>query len=69
MQVRWRTAGHATEPRIRPETAHAFLSLAMTIADVARSAEHNFLAVRWEWFSRPPSRTRRRCHDDHQVFN
>ncbi len=43
MEARWRTAGHRTELRIWPEAPHGFLSLAMTVADVALSAEHDFL--------------------------
>ncbi len=43
MEARWRTAGHRTELRIWPEAPHGFLSLAMTVADAALSAEHEFL--------------------------
>jgi acetyl esterase/lipase len=43
MEARWRTAGNATELRIWPEAPHGFISLPMTVADVALSAEHDFL--------------------------
>ena len=43
MEARWRTAGHATELRIWPEAPHGFVSLPMTVADVALAAEHDFL--------------------------
>jgi acetyl esterase/lipase len=43
MEARWRTAGHVTELRIWPEAPHGFLSLPMTVAGVALSAEHDFL--------------------------
>jgi acetyl esterase/lipase len=43
MESRWRAAGHQTELRIWPEAPHGFLSLPMTVADVALAAEHNFL--------------------------
>jgi acetyl esterase len=43
MEARWRAAGHATELRIWPEAPHGFVSLPMTVADAALSAEHDFL--------------------------
>jgi acetyl esterase/lipase len=43
MEARWRAAGHATELRIWPEAPHGFISLPMTVADVALAAEHDFL--------------------------
>ena len=43
MEARWRTAGNATELRIWPEAPHGFISLPMTVADAALSAEHDFL--------------------------
>ena len=43
MEARWRAAGHATELRIWPEAPHGFIALPMTVADVALSAEHEFL--------------------------
>jgi acetyl esterase/lipase len=43
MAARWRAAGHATELRIWPEAPHGFISLPMTVADAALSAEHEFL--------------------------
>ena len=43
METRWREAGHATELRIWPEAPHGFVSLPMSVADAALSAEHEFL--------------------------
>jgi acetyl esterase len=43
MEARWRAAGHATELRIWPEAPHGFVSLPMTVADLALAAEHDFL--------------------------
>jgi acetyl esterase len=43
MEARWRAAGHTTEMRIWPDAPHGFISLPMTVADAAVSAEHNFL--------------------------
>ena len=43
MEARWRAAGHATELRIWEEAPHGFLSLPMTVTDVALAAEHEFL--------------------------
>ena len=43
MEARWRAAGHATELRLWPEAPHGFVSLPMTVADVALAAEHDFL--------------------------
>lgn len=43
MEARWRAAGHPTELRIWPEAPHGFVSLPMTVADVALSAEHDYL--------------------------
>jgi acetyl esterase len=43
MEARWRAAGHGTELRIWPEAPHGFISLPMTVADAALSAEHHFL--------------------------
>ena len=69
MEARWRAAGHATELRIWPEAPHGFVSLPMSVADVALAAEHDFLnrtlgfvcrlavaecgGVRWRAGSRP----------------
>jgi acetyl esterase len=43
MEARWRAAGNLTELRIWPEAPHGFISLPMTVADAALSAEHAFL--------------------------
>lgn len=43
MEARWRHAGHPTELRIWPEAPHGFVSLEMSVADVALAAEHEFL--------------------------
>ena len=43
MEARWRQAGHPTELRIWPEAPHGFLSMPMSVADVALAAEHDFL--------------------------
>jgi acetyl esterase/lipase len=43
MEARWRQAGHPTELRIWPEAPHGFVSLPMSVADVALDAEHDFL--------------------------
>jgi acetyl esterase/lipase len=43
MEARWRHAGHPTELRIWPEAPHGFVSLPMSVADVALGAEHDFL--------------------------
>jgi acetyl esterase/lipase len=43
MEARWRAAGHATELRIWPEAPHGFLSLPMTVSDVALATEHDWL--------------------------
>ncbi len=43
MEARWRTAGGDTELRVWPEAPHGFLSLPMSVADVALAAEHDFL--------------------------
>jgi acetyl esterase/lipase len=43
MEARWRHAGHPTELRIWPEAPHGFVSLPMSVADVALGAEHEFL--------------------------
>jgi acetyl esterase/lipase len=43
MEARWRAAGHPTELHVWPEAPHGFLSLPMTVADAALSAEHDFL--------------------------
>src|SRR5207237_2277106 len=43
MESRWRAAGHATELRVWDEAPHGFLSLPMTVTDVALTAEHDFL--------------------------
>jgi acetyl esterase len=43
MEARSRAAGHATELRLWPEAPHGFVSLPMTVADAALSAEHDFL--------------------------
>ncbi len=43
MEARWRAAGHPTELHVWPEAPHGFLSLPMTVADAALTAEHDFL--------------------------
>jgi acetyl esterase/lipase len=43
MEARWRAAGHTTELRVWPEAPHGFVSLPMSVADAALSAEHEFL--------------------------
>jgi acetyl esterase len=43
MEARWRAAGHSTELHVWPEAPHGFISLPMTVADAALSAEHDFL--------------------------
>jgi acetyl esterase/lipase len=43
MEARWRAAGHAAELRVWPEAPHGFLGVAVTVADVALAAEHEFL--------------------------
>jgi acetyl esterase len=43
MEARWRAAGHRTELRIWPEAPHGFISLPMSVANAAMSAEHDFL--------------------------
>jgi acetyl esterase/lipase len=43
MEARWRAAGHTTEMRIWPEAPHGFIALPMAVADVALTAEHDFL--------------------------
>jgi acetyl esterase/lipase len=43
MEARWRAAGRATELQVWPEAPHGFISLPMTVADAALSAEHDFL--------------------------
>jgi acetyl esterase len=43
MEARWRVADQVTELRVWPEAPHGFLSLPMSMTDVALSAEHNFL--------------------------
>ncbi len=43
MEARWRAAGNACELRIWPEAPHGFIGLPMGIADLALSAEHEFL--------------------------
>jgi acetyl esterase/lipase len=43
MEARWRAAGNATELRIWPEAPHGFVSLPMTVADAALTAEHDFV--------------------------
>jgi hypothetical protein len=43
MEARWRAGGNATELRIWPEAPHGFISLPMTVADAALSAEYDFL--------------------------
>jgi acetyl esterase len=43
MEARWRAAGHATELRVWQEAPHGFLSLPMSVTDVALAAEHDFL--------------------------
>ncbi len=43
MEARWRQAGHPTELRIWPEAPHGFVSLGMSVSEVALEAEHDFL--------------------------
>jgi acetyl esterase len=43
MEARWRAADQVTELRVWPEAPHGFLSLPMSVMDVALSAEHGFL--------------------------
>ena len=43
MDARWRAAGNRSELRVWPEAPHGFVSLPMSVADVALSAEHTFL--------------------------
>ena len=43
MEARWRSAGHPTELRVWPEAPHGFVSLPMSVADVALGVEHDFL--------------------------
>jgi acetyl esterase len=43
MEARWRAAGHHTELRVWPEAPHGFVSLPMTVGEVALSFEHDFL--------------------------
>ena len=43
MEARWRAAGHPTELRIWPEAPHGFISLPMSVTDVALAAQHDFL--------------------------
>jgi acetyl esterase len=43
MEARWRSAGAVSELRIWPEAPHGFLSLPMTVTEVALAAEHDFL--------------------------
>jgi acetyl esterase/lipase len=43
MEARWRAAGHATELRVWEEAPHGFLSLPMTVTNVALAAEHDYL--------------------------
>ena len=44
MEARWRMAGAPTELRVWTEAPHGFVSLPMSVADVALSAEHDFLS-------------------------
>ena len=43
MEARWRAADHVTELNVWAEAPHGFVSLPMSVADVALSAEHAFL--------------------------
>ncbi len=43
MEARWRAAGHTTELHVWPEAPHGFLSLPMTVTDVALAAEYAFV--------------------------
>ena len=43
MEARWRAAGNATELHVWPEAPHGFMAMPMTVADVALSAEYDFL--------------------------
>ena len=43
MEARWRQAGYPTELRIWPDAPHGFVSLPMSVADVALGVEHDFL--------------------------
>jgi acetyl esterase len=42
MEARWRAAG-SSELRVWPEAPHGFVSLPMTVAELALAAEHDFL--------------------------
>jgi len=43
MEARWRAAGNRSELRIWPEAPHGFISLPMRAADLALSAQHEFV--------------------------
>ncbi len=43
MEARWRAAGQITELRVWAEAPHGFVSLPMSVADAALSAEHAFV--------------------------
>lgn len=43
MEARWRAAGQATELQVWPQAPHGFLSLPMTVTDIALAAEHAFV--------------------------
>jgi acetyl esterase len=43
MEARWRAAGNASELHIWPEAPHGFMSLPMSVADVAQRDEQDFL--------------------------
>ena len=53
MEARWRAAGCPTELRVWPEAPHGFLSLPMSVTDVALAAEHEFLRAALEIPARP----------------
>jgi acetyl esterase/lipase len=46
MESRWRAAGASSELFVWPEAPHGFISLPMTVADAALTAEHEFLRRR-----------------------
>lgn len=43
MEARWRAGGNDTELRIWPAAPHGFMSLPMSVTDVALGVEHEFL--------------------------
>lgn len=43
MHARWQAAGNDAELRVWPEAPHGFVSLPMTVAELALATEHDFL--------------------------